>query len=343
MLATQHLRPALTSRRHALGFLAGLIVCLGLPLVVGAFAPASKYRGLTGAQAHGAFLARALEQGGATDVLVLGSSRSWSGVDTDYLAARLGPGRRVLNFATNGGQLDLYDVLLADVLRRGTVKLLLVEANLASENDRARPHVWASWWWDGGERVAGLPWRARLELYGYAMLGAPRRLLERIRRGGEDFRFASPPPSYLSRTTNFSSRGGPPAPEIPMPELAPSVTIVDPRDDPRVRRDDDVLTAYERIFLARLLARAEAHGVRVAFVVLPVRHDTAPSTARPGTIVVPGWLVELPRNVTVVAVEAAAWPASVSANAFSDDEHLNGTGARRYTAAIAPALEELLR
>ena len=331
-------RSAFHSVGGAIRVALGLLVVASSPFVVTHLDPAGKYRGLPATLARGGFIAEELHKAEPLDVLVIGQSRVWSGIDTDFLQTQL-PGVRAAIFAANASGPDMWYAMLHDALAHRTVKLLVLEADLHRNFDREMPHPFVSWWWDISYPSEGLGVRQRLALLGLSYIGAPRRLLGALRTGARDWPAISGEAGSLG-PTNFSTRGDPPPPDLAMRELPVAETLIDPRDATRARYLDEEVTPFEQHCLDNLLDLARANGTRVVFVYLP-RAPWRAEDGFPRGIQVPRWTTRL-RDTRIMGVDLSTWTTDEIGSAFVDLEHLGAIGARRYMIALLPAFRHLL-
>lgn len=329
-------RPAFQTVGAAIGTALGLFLVAISPFVVTHLDPAGKYRGVPAALARGGFIGAEIHKEEPLDVLVIGQSRVWSGIDTDFLVEQL-PGTRAAIFAANASGPDMWYAMLHDTLARRTVKVLLLEADLHRNFDRSMPHPFVSWWWDISYPTDDLDAHQRLALLGMSYIGAPRRLLGALRAGAADWPVISGEAGSLG-PTNFSTRGE--RPTTTMRELPVAETLVDPRDTTRVRYVEETVTSFEQHFLDNLLDLARASGVKVVFVYLP-RAPWRAEDGFPKGVPVPRWAT-LQRDVGFLGVDVSTWTSDEIGSAYVDLEHLGAIGARRYTTALLPAFRHLL-
>lgn len=126
------------------------------------------------------------------DILFLGSSVLWSGIDTPYvqdqLSQQLGRPANVIMFGSNWRGEELNYILLSEVLRRRKVGMVVVTMPLAHQSTNL-PHPQSYRWLPYGENseaFRGLPFKTHLSIYGEYVLGGPRHLLGIIRSDNQE-------------------------------------------------------------------------------------------------------------------------------------------------------------
>lgn len=188
--------PPFTSRRQAYGFALLLAFLLLLPAGLsqsGLVRRKDVYQRIP--EKFGAFSYighQIFDDSSDIDILFLGSSVLWSGIDTPYVQYQLGQQldrpANVITFGSNWRGEELNYTLLSEVLQRRRVRMLVITMPLSHQSTNL-PHPQSFRWLPYGDNAAalrGLPLRSRLALYGEKVLGAPRHLLGIIRSDIQD-------------------------------------------------------------------------------------------------------------------------------------------------------------
>jgi hypothetical protein len=183
------MRPAFTSSRQAASVAALLAILLVLPVLVAKserYRAHERYASIPVRFGPFAWVRRNIEdRTGDVDIAFLGSSHIWCAIDTPYIQKRLSEqlGRQadVFTLGWPWAGFDALYLVARDLLARRHVRTLVIydESSVGGV-----PHPNASRLFDFGEdaeAIRGLPLLAQVQLYGGAVLGAPRRLLGWIR------------------------------------------------------------------------------------------------------------------------------------------------------------------
>jgi hypothetical protein len=179
--------PVFSTTRKAAGFLALLLGALLLPVVLRMGGSAGRdrvYDSVPSEAGPFSFVAKQIfYEGSDIDLLILGDSLLWVGVDALHvqreLSRALGREAHVVVIAANWAGTDLRYMLLRDLLEHRKVRMLLL--SLPTSVDLSdRPHVQAFRWLRYGdvpEVMSLLPTRDRAAVFSANVLGAPRQLL----------------------------------------------------------------------------------------------------------------------------------------------------------------------
>jgi hypothetical protein len=350
------------ARSHLVVFLAGIVLALSLPFINHWFLRASfadVFRSVPPRYDNYRFMGNAIEAGGNVDVLVVGASDAETAFDTkvlsEELSARLGRPIRVLNFGANWYGAEALYARVQGALSNLKVKVVVAMDTFGGTN---YPHELAEYWWLYPRTVmpASLTFRERATLYATTLLGAPRRSWADL-RGVANLRIA---PEWQSSVTErdqtlgfngvrlgwlgWSARGPRakyadltrPVPDIP----SASQFYRDATDDGFVYFYGEY-TAYQTAFLKQIDQIVTAQGGIFAMVSTPVLADGLSDKA----FIRPLWHAE-PRSWPQFGIATARLFKGLSdeeAHAFYYNEyHLNASGAKLYSRAIAPALVKLL-
>ena len=352
--------PPFEARSHLVVFLAGIVLALSLPLINAWLLPvnfADVFRSVPPRYANYRFMGNAIAGGGDVDVLVVGASDAETAFDTNVLtedlSARLGRPVRVLNFGANWYGAEAYYTRVEGALSNLKVKVVVVLDSFGGTN---YPHELAEYWWLYPKAVtpASLTLRGKATLYAATLLGAPRRSWADL-RGVANLRVTSewqPSVNERDQTLGFNgvrlgwSDGGPraeyadvtrPLPEIPLSSLF----YRDAEDDGFVNFYGEY-TAYQTAFLKQIDQVVTAQGGIFAMASTPVAVN---GKLADKAFVRPLWHGE-PRSWPQFGIATARLFEGMSdeqAHAFYFNEyHLNASGAKLYSRAIAPALAKLL-
>jgi hypothetical protein len=356
------MRPAFSRVRSAAAFAALLAALLAAPAVVarlGVLDRATVYATMpvgTGPSAH--LTRQIFEETSDIDILFVGSSLMWSGIDAPHvqreLSAALGRDAVVTVLASVWPGLDRDYAFLRDVLPRRRVRLAVIQfpnrdrptRDTAAEFNRVsdQPHVQAFRFYREGELpevVEGLPLRARAGLYASAMLGMPRHLLSLVRSD----RVA---PSGVEETlgTRFQELGFYGAPfepfSPPPPVLSPDEMIYSPSASSSYRFFDEPLPPYQAHFAALIAHTLAAQGVPAVVLHIPQANEIDAEFVEERV----DWLAETGIDAAMVGIPPARLFRGFSEEEtlrFFSSDHLNQNGAAFFTRAVTPALLEVYR
>lgn len=121
------------------------------------------------------------------DILILGSSFGWTGLDASIIAECLSKeidrNAKVLNFCSNWRGDDQYFILLRELLKKREVKLVLITQPVWSIQQQYTWHFRTSHYMRFSDNylLSGLSTIDKITWYGHLVLGAPRQLLSAIR------------------------------------------------------------------------------------------------------------------------------------------------------------------
>lgn len=180
--------PAFSSTRGAVTFALLLAIIIALPALMGETGwlnrrdvyPAIPWK-------YGPFLwiqQQIFDKKTDVDVAFIGSSHIWNAIDTPlvqkYFSSRLGRPADVITLAWPWNGFDAAYIIGRDLLVHRHVHMLVID----DEGPDPIPHYHSSRWFrmgDNTEALAGLPFDSKLALYGGAVLGMPRQLVNFIR------------------------------------------------------------------------------------------------------------------------------------------------------------------
>jgi hypothetical protein len=326
---------------------AGLLV---LPLVLAAFGVptrANVYDEVptrSGPFAH--YRRQIFEETSDLDLVFVGSSLLWAGIDTPLVKARLSEslGRecRVVSLGYNWQGDDLTYTLLSDLLARRKVGLV-VTTFTTIEAPRDGPHSQSFRWLDVphlGAIAGGLSWGQRVALYGESVLGAPRHVLTLARPnrrtvvpGGATLGALQVREGYLGAA--FRRYDGAP------PVLDADALILSPATRERFRFSDAGVGPYEAHFVRSIGRLLHERGVKAAVLSFPLERAKRDRWVSERA----DWSGMLGGDVAMIGVPPAELFRDLddeTVRLLYYNQHLNVNGSRFFTQAVLPAILKVL-
>jgi hypothetical protein len=183
------MRPAFSSTKSAAAFALMLLFILLSPVLVGKklLPPREEvYTSQTWRYCACGFLDdQIFKETSDIDVVFIGSSRMWAGIDTPYVqkefSKKLGRPAVVLTLAWSWAGFDAVYFIGQDLLKHRKVRMIVFDDEFRDDDV---PNVSATHWFRFGEDwqdVAGMPLRIQSDYYLAAVLGMPRNLLSIVR------------------------------------------------------------------------------------------------------------------------------------------------------------------
>lgn len=341
---TTSVRPAFDSRRAAWMFVIAVLAILASPLALALHAPDRRdvYRAVEEGNGPFSFIGREIfEHTEPIDVLVLGSSLSWAGVDArawqQALSEHLGRPAIVVNFGSNWRGEDLLYFQLRDLLQHRQVKLLVFSTPGPAET-QAIAHSQAYHWLDDDwGQTPPLSWRSRAQLYGLQVIGAPRQFLMWLRheRGRAP---TSIDAAFGSLRAERGLRGAPFVPFAPEPVAASAESLLASEAQPGAFQfSAEPLAPYGQHFLARIAQLVDTHHVPTA-----VLHVTRFSEGRSTFIAErTRWSQVFGHSLPLLGISADRLFAPLTDNQIQKlfyDDHFNANGSAYFTRTLTPAL-----
>lgn len=345
MAQTPAVAPTFRSPKQAAVFCAAAALLLALPALLsalGLYGRRDAYLEMPAGDGGFPYMVKeALEERSDIDILFLGESMVWLGVDTMYVQAELaraqGRPANVITYAHNWRGIDLDYALLRDTLARRRIKTLALGLPSASE-PQVGPHHYAYHFLPYGHdpaMVSGLALRHRVTLYAESVLGVPRHLLSLL-RPNVDFDH----PVAATHGSHLVDEGFAGAPYRPLdrdPPALPADALIQARTPGNFAIADDPLSDYQMHFVRLIADLAREHGVRL--VLFHVPHWSW--RARPVVDERVDWARLFGGDAALIGV-----PPALLFQGLRDDEikqlycneHPNASGARFFTRAITPAL-----
>lgn len=354
-------RPPFSRASHALWGAALIILLLVGPSLLERIAPAdpaSVYRAMPSSYGNYYTIGQEISKPGRIDVLIIGASDAWTSLDPRIIKSRLEAKyqrpMRVLNLGTNWAGEERNAQVLHDVLSKHEVNLVLFPETDAAPT---APHELAKYWWRGDVAVEGLELRNQAQLAMMTVVGFPRTFWSR---------FQTPETAPLDASAQSAARtqeavlgfnaaqigwkshsdgdGSPRRPYEEKTAPAPSVSGKelfyrgdgDERFEVRADHYFPMQTPFVRA--SRDMVRAQG-GVFATFCI-PSHFQTEPLT-KPWLRVHDG----LERDWPTFGISQTQLFPGMSfdemLNFYGNESHLNETGARAYTTAVMPAIEDL--
>ena len=353
--------PSFSSPRQAGGFALLLAVILLLPALAGK--PLLPPREAVYASAPDRlgpfpFLQKQIfKEKGDIDMVFMGSSHLWDGIDTPYvqkeLSKKLGRDATVLTLGWPYPGFDALYFIAQDLLEHRKVHTLVI-----NEESRGRdvPHAAASRWFRLGDcagELSALPLQARAGFYADAVRGMPRNLLSLVRADlsvqetpiktsfWESFYHA---PAQALRLGSLSARlgfGNNPEFEeyTPQTSARPTDVCIYSQGNPAMFRfDREPATRGQDVFAQKTAALARKYGTRLIVLHLPETTEMRSPVIQERAF----WLKTLSKDVTLMGIPPAKLFAGLKdeevLKLFYDPGHLNKNGQEYFTKLITPCL-----
>ncbi|GAM97942.1 hypothetical protein U91I_01572 [alpha proteobacterium U9-1i] len=320
--------------------------------------PARIYGGIPATYGNYATIGAEIARPGKIDVLIIGASDAWTSLDPriirDQLQQRYGREMRVLNLSTNWGGDERNAQVLADVLRTHDVSLVLFP-----ETDAAplAPHELAKYWWRGDLETSGLPRRNQAQLQLMSIIGWPRQIWSRFQTPAtapmqDSYR------SYLQMQlqnlgfnvarTGWKSHSEPneasrrPYVELdaPPPLLTGAALFYGGPSDQSFEIRPSPYTPMQTTFVVAARDMTRAQGGVFATFSIPTHFSSVP-LERPWIRDHEGVTRDWPTFGISQTNLFAGYSFDQMLNFYGNESHFNESGARAFTRATLPAIEEL--
>jgi hypothetical protein len=349
MIEPNAVAPAFRSTRQAAVFCAAVLGLLALPAIftaLGLYNRRDAYLEMPIGDGGLAYIEKqGLEERSDIDLLLVGDSLLWLGVDTVYIQNELerAEGRpvNVMMFAHNARGLDLDYGMIRDVLARRRVKTLVL-ASSPPWNHQEGPHHYAYHFLPYSEDPAlseGVSLQNRLIFYAASVLGAPRHLLSLLRRNPDYDHWVRP-----MRGSHLVPEGFYGAPYEPLdrdPPAVPTETLIgSAASAPAFAFTEPPFSPYQEHFARLIVDMARAHGTRLVTFRIPRWSDRASPVAAERA----DWPRVFGADTTIVGVAPAVLFGGLNEDEIKrlyTNEHFNASGATRFTRTITPALLEI--
>jgi hypothetical protein len=348
--------------RQALWFGALILGVVCSPIItqlLPKLAPEMIYKGVPLSYGNYYTIGHEVAKGQDIDVLILGASDGWTGIDPDTLAKglsdSLGKPVRVLNFSTNWAGEERIAQILTDMKGRVRVKVVV-----GIENDALQisPHQLAKFWWRGSSGTNGLSIRSQMQMHFMQVLGLPRQLwirlflrpdrqmtavyksytAEMIGRHG----FNGGGNGWLSHSAkDGTERRALPSQEPPQPTLDPATFVFSGESDTQFSIKPNLYSPLQTYFFRQVNAIVKAQGGTYITIALPTHfRDNALQS-----VMIRPMSDGKPREWPVLGIsQSALFPGYTfdeMKNFYSNESHFNKIGARAFTRAILPAIKAI--
>jgi hypothetical protein len=356
------MRPAFTSVRQAGTFALLLLVLLLLPLAMPkSMLPPRREIYSSAPWGYGSFpymREQIFDEKGDIDVLFMGSSRIWWGIDTPQVQRALGQklGRKavVRTLGWNNAGLDAEYFILRDVLEHRKVSVLVISDCSSGAGNTA--HKASSIWFrvaDRGDGLSGLSLRSKLTFYTGAMLGMPRNLFGLLRTN-----LPVIPSDEISWTGGLQHVGSPSFRlgalavreriDRPFADYTPhsnarasDVCIYSEVTKPEFNFAGNEIYPMQAAFLAKVGALAREYHVKLVYLHMPMTNEMkSPSINEPVF-----WPPLLGGDVTMMGIAPTKLFSGLSEEEilklFYNVEHFNQNGQIYFTSLITPSLVQV--
>jgi len=363
------MRPAFSSTRQAAAFGLLLLAVLLLPLAFprSLLPPRSEvYSSIWWANGDFPYIdQQVFRTNGEIDVLFIGASHLWGGINTPEVQAALGRalGRPAVarTFGWGGPGYDQMYFITADLLAHRRVRLLVLDDVYA---DSDAPHALAPHWFRYGDdwnELAGLPSSLKAAYYLASITGMPRTLLGLVRPNlPAEFdphrktyweihsHELNPVASLGAGIAQIGFRAAPLAEPDPFVPFTPQtgarpadVCVYSPATASNFSFATDAPPPGQRHFLRKFVALAQTNGCQLVMLHVPTfaerRSTKIVTSAR--------WPDLLPPNAALVGIPPATLFHGLSdedvRKLYSDSVHFNQNGQEYFTKLVLPTLLRL--
>ncbi|HEX6127005.1 MAG TPA: hypothetical protein VFZ23_16650 [Pyrinomonadaceae bacterium] len=281
------------------------------------------------------------------DILFIGSSIIWNGVDTPQvqqaLSDHLGRQARTVTFGYSFNSFDISYSLLRDLLERRRVRLVVLSIPRLTYPEGPSATAFKFLRYDENpEIVAGLPLEGKISLYACSVLRSPRDLLTIARPNSpvespyaDTFGAFKREEGVGANPLTFE-RFAPQAPRLPATDLIYSDSTKD-----LFKFSNTRIPAHQDYYLERVVELLRENGVPFAILNVPQyserRHDKV--------IELENWQERFGADIPLMGISPTTLFAGLSdkevEKLHSDHEHFNLNGCEFYTDAILPAILEV--
>jgi hypothetical protein len=340
-----------------------LLLLLVLPLLPKSFLPPRRESYSSEPWGYGSFpymREQIFGEKGDIDVLFMGSSRIWWGIDTpqvqNALSEKLGRKAVVRTLGWNNPGFDAMYFILRDVLEHRKVHVLVISDCSSGAGNTA--HWAASYWfrvadqWDG---LAGLTSREKLTFYTCALLGMPRNLLSLMRPNLPAIPSDEISWGWFKHVGNPSFRLGSLAMRMRMDQMdqpfvdytpqsnarASDVCIYSEATKPEFNFTGNAISPMQAAFVAKIGALVREHHVKLVYLHMPAsREMKSPSINEPVF-----WPPMLGGDVTMMGIPPTKMYSGLTdeevLKLFYNFEHFSQNGQTYFTSLITPSLVQI--
>ena len=356
------MRPAFSSSRQVWVFAVSLAVLLALPEL------AAKTGWLNRRDVYSAIpwkygpfpwiQQQIFDETGDADVVFMGSSHIWNGVDAPYVqrefSQQLGRDAKVFSLCWPWPGFDALYTVARDLLNRRHVHMLVIYDDGGTD----MPHLHSARWFrigENSEALAGLSWLAQVRLYGGAVLGMPRQLLSmvrpnlledptRVRNTFWDNYYRAPNLAQQLGTLRARIAYGVSPDFLPFQahgDATPDDVLVYSRENRAAFHFNPHPHAYQLHFARKLARLCRQRGTHLVVLRMPLFGESGPiavsaAELTPDLLGEPIDIVGIPPERLFAGIPQADLP-----RLFFDDSHLNQNGLEMFTPLINPTLLKL--
>lgn len=335
--------PAFSRRYQAICFILFSVLPLLAPFVMPTVLPArSRYEAIPWGLGDYTFMREEIfDASGPIDVLFLGTSSVWAGINPGVVREALGRRLRheptVLNFGADFYGHESAYFLLRDTLERRRVRLVVL--GVPSSGTFA-PHVVTPYLVDvhrDATLLRSLPLAERPAYYAAAVLATPRQLLSLVRpnRGLLAFEQAKHEIGRAGGGQHYDTRDpdapGPDTDEQAASHVDGAADALLSSDNPRIRRTAS--SPHQEIILRAIAALCAREGAQLVLVRVPLQDDDVRTVELPGSDFLDGTL-----RVIAPASQFLSGSPPERAPFYRNAGHLNYRGSVRFTGDLVPAL-----
>jgi hypothetical protein len=345
----QGMRPAFKSTAHLTAFLALVLLCLSLPVLLnksGRLTPRDSYEIMP--ENHGPYTfveSEIFDTKGDIDILFLGNSLIWAGIDTPLveqeLAKKLNRKVRVVSFGSSWAGLDIPYTQLRDLLERKKVGLVILSIPRINFEDGPPPPAFRFLRNDAYPDITSeLGLKYRISTYAGNVLRSPHDLLTLVRRN------RSQPSDYTKSFGALMSEQGwiptgdqftvfvPDSPVIPSTEL---VYSSDTRDNFQFTGVN--LPPYHQFYLIKIVELLKRYRSPLAMINIPQYSEHSSQKVLEENF----WPAILGCDVPLIGVPPAALYGGLNEDQIRKlhyNEHMNKNGSEFFTRTVMPAILE---
>jgi hypothetical protein len=363
------MRPAFSSTKSAAAFALMLLVILLSPVLVGKnlLPPREEvYTSQTWRYCACGFLDdQIFKEKSDIDVVFIGSSRIWAGIDTPFVqkefSKHLGRPAVVLTIAWSWSGFDALYFIGQDLLQHRKVRMIVFDDELRDDDV---PNVSATHWFrfgDDWKDVAGMPLDIQSDYYLAAVWGIPRNLLSLLRPNISNSQVypnfnhwaamfhAKNPRDQLGALTvdrNFD-------PAVPFDYYSPKtgarpedICVFSPETRGQFEFSGPRTPAWQMSFAKKFANLATTRGVKLVILHLnPIYSNN--ETNNPYIHERECWPEELGTNVTMMGIAPAKLYSGLDGSDLAklffmpDHVHYNENGEKYFTPLITPALLQI--
>jgi|GEM_PF-6264751 len=354
------------ARLHALIFLFAIVfgtVWPALNEVVFQTSASAIYQTIPPRYRNYAFIGRSIKAGGIVDVLVVGPSHLWSGISVDVLESELskslGRPAKALNFGSSWFGLEADYSKVHDALKSIKPKIVLVADAPTGPHP---PHQLTKYFWRPLEMQApaGLSTFDRLSLYAISILGAPHRFWADAQGGAKFTAKRTKIENKYIKDKGFNNKNTDQYGWLShadknqkhrrkfidhdhaMPKIPADDMIFKGREDENFSYLNPSYDCYQSAFLRAISDDVKESGAVFATLSIPTHWANRPMertlVRRLCNDVEKPWAqIGVPMQRLFENV-----PYDQMLDYYHNETHLNAAGAKRFTAAIAPAIAKLI-